>query len=99
MPIPIPSSVGEHFAEVSDGVDGNRCTDLLGVPVMLSLGAGVVDFEKQLQDAASKQETLNGIPYLHEACVPIGNVDLSEKRGGYAQTSLFGNECEGMCGV
>jgi hypothetical protein len=61
--------------------------------------AGVVDFEKQLQEAASKQETLKGIPYLHEACVPIGDVDLSEKRGGYAQTSLFGNECEGMCGV
>lgn len=61
--------------------------------------AGVVDFEKQLQDAASKQEVLQGKPYLHETCEPIGGVDLSEKRGGYAQSSLFGNECEGMCGV
>lgn len=61
--------------------------------------AGVVDFEKRLQDAASKQEVLQGKPYLHETCEPIGDVDLSEKRGGYAQTSLFGNECEGMCGV
>lgn len=61
--------------------------------------AQVVDFEKRLQDAASQQETLRGTPYLHESCQPIGTVDVTEKRLGYQQVSLFGNECEGMCGV
>lgn len=56
-------------------------------------------YEKRLQKAAMKQEILEGIPYLHKECVPIGEVDFSYKRGGYAQISLFGNECEGMCGV
>ena len=36
--------------------------------------------------------------YMHRALVPIDQVDLStaEDRG---QLNLFGNECEGMCGV
>jgi hypothetical protein len=41
---------------------------------------------------------LRGTPYLHASLTPLGRVDLStaEDRG---QLNLFGNECEGMCGV
>jgi len=36
--------------------------------------------------------------FLHKSCVPLDQVDLStdEDRG---QQVMFGNECEGMCGV
>jgi hypothetical protein len=32
--------------------------------------------------------------FMHRSCRPIEDVDLNEN-----QTDLFGNECEGMCGV
>ena len=39
-----------------------------------------------------------GILFLHRSCKPLREVDLStpEDRG---QLNMFGNECEGMCGV
>lgn len=57
----------------------------------------VVAFERQLQEAA-KGTTCKGTPYLHRSLTPIDQVDLSteEDRG---QMDMFGNECEGMCGV
>ena len=44
---------------------------------------------------------VNGEAYLHRSCVPLGEVDLltAEQRGQTTLWSLFGNECEGMCGV
>ena len=38
------------------------------------------------------------VPFLHNSCVPLDHVDLSteEERG---QLDMFGNECEGICGV
>lgn len=59
----------------------------------------VVEFERAIQLAVSKQETLKGVPFLHVSCQPIDTVDFSPKRGGYEQISLFGNECTGLCGV
>jgi hypothetical protein len=37
---------------------------------------------------------LRAVPYLHRSLVPLAEADLSE-----GQFDLFGNECEGMCGV
>lgn len=59
----------------------------------------VVLFEKKLQETASKCELMKGVPYLHGSCKPINEVDFSVKGKGKSQLDLFGNECEGMCGV
>jgi hypothetical protein len=56
------------------------------------------DYEKRLQNAARNQEVLTGMPYLHSSCVPLEQVAFKEEKG-YQQLSLFGNECEGLCGV
>ena len=58
-----------------------------------------VKFEKDLQHAATKQEALTGVPYLTRRCVPLDTVDFDENKPGYEQLSMFGNECEGLCGV
>lgn len=58
----------------------------------------IVEFEKALQLAASKQQVLLGIPFLHDSCKPIDTIAFGECEG-YGQLNLFGNECEGMCGV
>jgi hypothetical protein len=56
------------------------------------------DYEAQLQHAASQNVRLKGKPFLHSSCVPLSEVDFStdEDRG---QGVLWGNECEGLCGV
>lgn len=41
---------------------------------------------------------LKGTPYLHRSCQPIDQVDFSRAED-YGQADLFGNECEGMCGL
>lgn len=57
-------------------------------------------FEVALQDAASKQEVLRGVPFLHSSGVRITELDFKKKvQKSHAQMSLWGNECEGMCGV
>lgn len=57
-----------------------------------------VAFEIALQERKARTDNRGGIPFLHNSLVPLGEVDFStdEERG---QISLFGNECEGMCGV
>lgn len=40
---------------------------------------------------------MEGTPYLHDQRVPLDRADLDEHED--PQLSLFGNECEGMCGV
>lgn len=59
----------------------------------------VVQYEKDLQAAAGRQEAMKGVPYLHESCKPIETVDFSQDIPGHHQVSRFGNECEGLCGV
>lgn len=57
-------------------------------------------FEYELQEAARKQEVLKGIPFLHSSCKVISEIDFNGKiNPDETQLSLFGNECEGMCGV
>jgi len=62
-----------------------------------------VRFEKAYQAAKSTTlsttlSTTHFMPYLHSDRVPLDQVDFSTDydRG---QLNLFGNECEGMCGV
>lgn len=59
--------------------------------------ADVVEVDRLLRDGG----TVRGMrhhQFMHRSLKPIGEVDLStaEERG---QGDLFGNECEGMCGV
>lgn len=52
----------------------------------------VIDVEKKLQES----KKLNSIPFLHRDMKPIETVDFYD---GSDQLDMFGNECEGMCGV
>lgn len=60
--------------------------------------AAAVEDERRLQDAARRQNALDGMPYLHGSCQPLDTVDF-QSRASHGQLSLFGNECEGLCGV
>jgi len=55
-----------------------------------------VDYEKRLQEAARNQEVLTGVPFLHSSAVPLGEVVFDKSP---TTKDLFGNECEGLCGV
>jgi len=63
--------------------------------------AKAVEVERLLQAAHAAVTTpgkMQGKAYLHESLKPLDTVDFStEEENG--QTSLFQNECEGMCGV
>ena len=59
-----------------------------------------VEFERSIQLLHSDQSLpnrLTGVPFLHKSCKPIDQVVFqnNESKG----SSLWGNECEGMCGV
>lgn len=56
-----------------------------------------VEFEKHIQTAKTS-ENFRSTAYLHSSLRPLDQIDFSnaEDRG---QLNLFGNECEGMCGV
>lgn len=59
-----------------------------------------VEYERQMQLAARSQEALTGIPFLHESCKPLDQIDFKKlASSGKAQLNMFGNECEGLCGV
>lgn len=61
--------------------------------------ARAVAFEKAYQEAKSKTLSIKHfVPYLHNSRMLLDQVDFSteEERG---QLDMFGNECEGMCGV
>ena len=56
-----------------------------------------VRFEKRVQDAYSKCGFIQ-TPFLHASRVPFDQVDFSTDED-HGQQVMFGNECEGMCGV
>lgn len=60
--------------------------------------AKAVQFDKDYREVKKITDNMRGVPYLHHSLIPLGEVDLSTDfdRG---QINLFGNECEGMCGV
>lgn len=51
--------------------------------------------ERELQAAYAKASAIRGVPFFHASRVPLGQVDFRPDRSA----DLFGNECEGMCGV
>ena len=58
--------------------------------------AAAVAYEARLQASVSQICRLDGVPYLHPSRVPMASVDFNPTS---TEPSLFGNECEGMCGV
>jgi len=54
-----------------------------------------VKFEKDLQAASAQDKKLRGKPFLHNSCKPLDQVHFDVNKS----LDMFGNECEGMCGV
>jgi hypothetical protein len=56
-----------------------------------------VAYEATLSERVAKASALNvQAAFLHNSRQPLGTVDFTEDT---SQLSMFGNECEGMCGV
>ena len=53
-------------------------------------------WEEKYQVALRQVPRIKGAPFLHRSCIPLRDVDLTEDT---SQGELWGNECEGMCGV
>lgn len=60
--------------------------------------AEAVRVEKELQRTKSETDNIRSVPWLHKSCVPLEEVDLSTEMDS-GQLDMFGNECEGLCGV
>lgn len=59
--------------------------------------ADAVEYEKRLSDAVAKSTAIKwNAAFLHQSRVPLSQVNFS---ASVPQVDLFGNECEGMCGV
>ena len=60
--------------------------------------ADAVEFDVAVRKAGGMR---SGDTFLHRTCQPLGNIDfaqrIADKRG--PTVDMFGNECEGMCGV
>jgi len=59
--------------------------------------AQVVEFDRRLRAAKHEifgEDGLRGEPYIHRSRLPLDQVDLND-----GQPDLFGEECEGLCGV
>ena len=54
--------------------------------------------EKKLQEAYTQIERVKHVPFLHRSCVPLDQVDFSTDED-HGQQVMFGNDCEGLCGV
>ena len=53
---------------------------------------------RRRQMAVINGAKITGTLFVHRSCKPIDEVDLSTEEDN-GQTELFGNECEGLCGV
>ncbi len=60
--------------------------------------AEAVQVEKELQRTKAATDNMRSVPWLHKSCVPLEDVDLSTEEDA-GQLDMFGNECEGLCGV
>lgn len=62
--------------------------------------ADAVDFDYKLREQSKRNvgNKYRNIPYLHRSGVPLDQVDLRNEED-MGQMNLFGEECEGMCGV
>ncbi len=55
-----------------------------------------VEFEVKFQEAFAQVKGFRGEVFLHRDLVPLGTIDFSAPDH---QADMFGNECEGHCGV
>lgn len=60
--------------------------------------ADAVDFDKALRSGPRNAFGMADPVYLHSSRVPLDEVDLSTEQDK-GQLDMFGQECEGMCGV
>ena len=60
--------------------------------------ARAVSYEQFLQSCARQTPRLTGIPFLHASRIPLDQVDFRSAEDA-GQQVMFGNECQGMCGV
>lgn len=60
--------------------------------------AEAVRVEQELQRTKAMTDNIRSVPWLHRSCVPLEQVDLSTEADS-GQLDMFGNECEGLCGV
>lgn len=60
--------------------------------------ADLVAIDAALRDGGSSKG-LRGQQFMHRQRVPLDEVDFSSAAERAGQMDLFGNECEGMCGV
>jgi hypothetical protein len=59
--------------------------------------AEAVEVDKRIRNLRSGQRSA-GETFLHRSCVPLGEIDFW-KPAPLPEPDLFGNECEGVCGV
>lgn len=64
-------------------------------PDAFEQAAYVDDFLRS--DAAGNRQKLKAVPFIHSSLKPLREVTFDPSRTG--QNDLFGDECEGMCGV
>ena len=57
---------------------------------------GAVELERKIHEAAKEDEVAWDLCYLHRKRIPLDQVVFKEEE---KQPDLWGNECEGMCGV
>ncbi len=57
-----------------------------------------VQFERDLQRVKGGTGNMQAVPFLHKSLKPLDEVDLSTLED-HGQMGLWGEECEGMCGV
>ena len=57
-----------------------------------------VEVDNALRNGIRGIRGIRGEVYLHRSCVALKQADLSTL-ADHGQLDLFGNECEGMCGV
>lgn len=60
--------------------------------------AEAVRVEQELQRTKAATDNMRSVPWLHKSCVPLNEVNLSTEMD-MGQLDMFGNECEGLCGV
>lgn len=58
--------------------------------------ARAIQFERDYQHAMSQVPRIKGVPFLHRSLVPLAEADITDDT---EQGSLWGHECEGMCGL
>ena len=60
--------------------------------------ADAVAIDQAIRNGIGPRLPNGGGWFVHRSCVPLADVDLSTL-ADHGQLDLFGNECEGMCGV